>query len=66
MRSTWFTLNYMYMNIGTFCGTKKPPPVRQISEISVLFRTDMWVNRKGFKLKYFIDSMYSLFYFFYT
>lgn len=57
----WFSMrfrnrtNFSYSTLGVFCGTTLPPPVRRPDALIVSFQTDKWVNRKGFRLRYFID-----------
>lgn len=41
-----------------FCGTNIPPPYRVNEDVVIVFQTDSFVNRRGFKLAYFLDSMY--------
>ncbi|XP_018577861.1 cubilin-like [Anoplophora glabripennis] len=42
--------------IATYCGTAKPPPLRVRENVIITFKTDKWVNRKGFKFTYSDES----------
>ncbi|XP_014475365.1 PREDICTED: cubilin [Dinoponera quadriceps] len=43
-------------NVETYCGINKPPIVRSMSQIQILFMTDKFVQRKGFQFKYFLNQ----------
>lgn len=53
-------LNYLTSmengNLGIFCGTKNPGSYRYKEPISVIFRTDKWIERKGFQIQYNLDT----------
>lgn len=44
--------------IGSYCGSTIPGPFRMFDSVSLVFQTDKWIQRRGFKLHYFVDSMY--------
>lgn len=45
--------NYFY---GLYCGKELPPPVNGNDKVEITFKTDLYGQRKGFKLSY---SLYS-------
>lgn len=56
-KSTHYWLGYMPA-LKVFCGTTTPPPYRVNEDVTITFQTDSFVNRRGFKFAYFLDSMY--------
>lgn len=42
--------------IGLYCGMKNPGSFRYKHRMSLVFRTDRWVERTGFQLEYSLDS----------
>ncbi|XP_011637168.1 cubilin-like [Pogonomyrmex barbatus] len=47
---------YMTEKVETYCGTNKPPLIRSMSQIQIIFMTDKYVQRNGFQFKYFINK----------
>lgn len=46
----------MTEDVESYCDNKKPPLVRSISQIQIIFMTDRYVQRTGFQFKYFLNS----------
>ncbi|XP_012062648.1 PREDICTED: cubilin [Atta cephalotes] len=46
---------YMIEEVKTFCGNSKPPLLRAMSRIEIIFMTDKYVQRSGFQFKYFLN-----------
>lgn len=46
----------MIENVENYCGNNKPPLLRSISRIEIIFMTDKYVQRSGFQFKYFLNS----------
>lgn len=42
--------------IGTYCGVANPGKFRGKDTLTIIFKSDRWVERKGFQLEYNIDS----------
>jgi len=47
---------YSVEAVESYCGNNKPPLVRSISRIEIIFMTDRYVQRNGFQFKYFLNS----------
>jgi cubilin len=41
---------------GIYCGNKNPGHFRYKDKIKLSFKTDRWVERKGFQVEYYLDS----------
>ena len=41
---------------GVYCGTKSPEKLRFKEKASIVFRTDRWIEKKGFQLEYSVDQ----------
>lgn len=53
------TIKYQdgYMNEeNTWCGEDKPPLIRASNAVEIIFRTDNYLARSGFKFKYFLHG----------
>ncbi|KAF5295928.1 hypothetical protein FQR65_LT10359 [Abscondita terminalis] len=46
---------YDYENL-IYCGRKKPPPIRTNENVTITFKTDHWISRRGFKILYKFDD----------
>lgn len=42
--------------VGVFCGAKNPGKFRHKGLSTIVFKTDRWIERKGFEVEYQIDS----------
>lgn len=42
--------------VGTYCGMSNPGKFRHRGVSSVIFKTDRWVERKGFQIEYSLDD----------
>lgn len=40
----------------SYCGSNKPPLLRSMSRIEIVFVTDKYIQRNGFQFKYFLNS----------
>lgn len=47
---------YMVEDVESYCGNNKPPLLRSMSRIEIIFVTDKYVQRNGFQFKYFVNS----------
>ncbi|XP_059613843.1 cubilin homolog [Phlebotomus argentipes] len=45
-----------FMEHGVYCRDNSPGKERYKNKVSVVFRTDKWVERKGFKFTYYLDT----------
>lgn len=48
----------MVEEVESYCGNNKPPLLRSISWIQIIFMTDKYVQRNGFQFKYFLNSKF--------
>lgn len=46
----------MVEDVESYCGNNKPPLLRSMSRIEIIFVTDKYVQRNGFQFKYFLNS----------
>ena len=42
--------------VGTYCGVKNPGKFRHKDVSTIIFRSDRWVERKGFQIEYSLDT----------
>lgn len=59
----WKSSDYYYAGVsstpekvGTYCGTSNPGKFRHREKTTIMFRSDRWVERKGFQLEYKLDD----------
>lgn len=58
----WKNPDYAYSHqsvpekVGTFCGVTNPGKFRHREKTSIIFRSDRWVERKGFQIEYRLDD----------
>lgn len=45
-------------NVESYCGNNKPPLLRSISPMQIIFMTDKYGQRSGFQFKYFLNSKF--------
>ncbi|KAH0948163.1 hypothetical protein HN011_006977 [Eciton burchellii] len=46
----------MIEDVTSYCDNKKPPLLRSMSRIQIIFMTDRYVERSGFQFKYFLNK----------
>ncbi|TGZ53188.1 Cubilin [Temnothorax longispinosus] len=46
---------YFTEDVESYCGNNKPPLLRSLSRIGIIFATDKYVQRSGFQFKYFLN-----------
>lgn len=49
-------LEYNLKRTRVLCGNEIPPPIRFKGNLSIIFTTDFWVKKTGFKLYYQSDG----------
>lgn len=42
----------------SYCGNNKPPLLKSISSLQIIFMTDKYAQRSGFQFKYFLNSKF--------
>ena len=45
-----------YEKHGVYCGSKSPEKLRFKQKASIVFRSDRWIEKKGFQLEYNVDQ----------
>uniref|UniRef100_A0A1B0D3H0 Uncharacterized protein n=1 Tax=Phlebotomus papatasi TaxID=29031 RepID=A0A1B0D3H0_PHLPP len=53
--SEW-NVNEPFIEAGVYCRRDSPGKLRYKNKVAVVFRTDRWVERKGFRFYYSLDS----------
>ncbi|EZA59389.1 Cubilin [Ooceraea biroi] len=48
--------HYNMEDTEIYCDNKKPPLLRSLSKVQIIFMTDRYVQRTGFQFKYFINK----------
>ncbi|XP_050461753.1 cubilin-like [Cataglyphis hispanica] len=43
-------------SVDSYCGKKKPPLMKSVSSIQIIFMTDKYSQRSGFQFKYFLNK----------
>lgn len=45
-------------SVDSYCGNKKPPLMKSVSSMQIIFMTDKYAQRSGFQFKYFLNSKF--------
>lgn len=45
-----------YAKPKVYCGRNPPGPIRSKDSVDIVFVTDYWITKKGFKFSYISDS----------